>query len=239
MPHKLSIEKLYHFNCSQCAKWWSIGDWSVQKELTCPHCGFKDEVLMSSDITVNIDFEAGYQFALKGLAKSYFKRDKPFDEYFTECKEKMQLLALKLNEQAHREGNFSHAKILRQITLGLTIRASRDFWSQFDTYTVGVVRQSESTMHTLGKRLLTADDFHSDVEQTAIDCVNRLIESKADRMKIKKNLPEGFLQERGVVMNYASLQNMITQRKNHKLGEWKAFVEQIKIQIEHPEILIF
>lgn len=39
---KLSIEKLYHFNCEKFKKWWTIGDWEIKEKLICPHCGVED-----------------------------------------------------------------------------------------------------------------------------------------------------------------------------------------------------
>ena len=193
---------------------------------------------------IKIEEEAFFDFALKGLARSYFKGDEPFEYFFTdEKRDKMIHLCRVLNEKAHKEGNFAHSKVLRQMAVAITITTTRGAWSHFDTYKIGIengdVSQSESTMHTIKKRLLTKDDFSENTDQRSIDIVNEKIESKAPVSVIKDNLPEGFLQTRNYTTNYATLQNIITQRKGHLLGEWDSFAEQLKEQLQHPEILIF
>ena len=190
-----------------------------------------------------IEQEAFFDFALKGLARSYYKRDKLFEDHFIEVRDKMIKQCRTLNEKAHKEANFAHSKVLRQMAVAITITTTRAAWAHFDTYKIGIetgdVSQSESTMHTINKRLLTKDDFSENTLQELIDIVNRLIESKASISVIVDNLAQGFLQTRNYTANYAVIQNIITQRKGHRLGEWDNFAEQIKGQIKHPEILIF
>ena len=119
-----------------------------------------------------------------------------------------------------------HNKFLEHIQTWWMIKASRAYWSQFDTYRIGVSKQSESTMHTIKKRLLEPGDFHPDTEQSQIDTVNKLIQEKVSVEKIKVNLPEGFLQSREVNISFKSLINCYQQRKNHKLGEWQEFIRE-------------
>jgi hypothetical protein len=130
-----------------------------------------------------------------------------------------------------------HDKFLRMIYVWVDIDAPRYWWSQMDTYKVGTVALSESTMHTLTKRPLTLDDFEVGVCQDAVDIVNDFIAIK-DWEGAKKNLPEGFLQRRIWSANYAVLQNIIQQRSSHRLPEWRKFCDEMILQAQHPEFLV-
>ena len=104
--------------------------------------------------------------------------------------------------------------------------------------------QSESTIHTITKRPLTEDDFEMpNMPQKVLDILDSLrgdylrAEKRGDKEKresvfrtIKALLPEGFLQRRIVCLNAKALQNMYTQRKNHRLPEWRSFFDAIKEQ---------
>jgi len=129
-----------------------------------------------------------------------------------------------------------HNKALESIVTWWSIILPRYMWSQFDTYRVGVSKSSESTMHTILKRPLTNDDFDLPLKQAHLDRLNQLIKCK-EFVKLKNELPEGFLQERMVVINYKSLKNMIEQRQRHKLEHWRELIKLIKEQVEHTELL--
>ena len=135
------------------------------------------------------------------------------------------------NNLAHKQGG--HNKFLESINISLDITAPRYWWSEFDTYRVGVTKQSESTIHTLGKRDLTADDFEHNLPFDILTIFNNIIdryrctENKKEKetlfLTLKNLLPEGYLQRRIVVLNAKTLQNIIAQRINHRLPEWKQF----------------
>lgn len=145
---------------------------------------------------------------------------------------------------AHKPGG-GHNKFLETITLTLDVKAPRYWWQEFDTYRVGVTKQSESTMHTITKRPLTEDDFEMpNMPQKVLDILDSLRgdylraeqhgnkEKREDVFrKIKAFLPEGYLQRRIVCLNAKALQNMYTQRKNHRLPEWRSFFNAIKEQM--------
>jgi len=164
--------------------------------------------------------ERGYESALLGLSLSY-KQDP----------DKMPEVARRL---ALKEGG--HNKFLESIVLWLDITAPRYWWQQFDTYRVGVTKQSESTMHTMTKRPLTQEDFEHPIPPETLTCLNQLIAEK-DWKQVKWLLPEGFLQRRIVCLNYMALQRMIRQRTTHKLEEWRVFIDRVLEQVEHPELL--
>ena len=136
---------------------------------------------------------------------------------------------------AHKQGG--HNKFLESINISLDITAPRYWWSEFDTYRVGVTKQSESTIHTLGKRDLTADDFEHNLPFDILTIFNNIIdryrctENKKEKealfLTLKNLLPEGYLQRRIVVLNAKTLQNIIAQRINHRLPEWKQFCDTL------------
>lgn len=116
----------------------------------------------------------------------------------------------------------------------LNIRAPRYWWQEFDTYRVGVTKQSGSTIHSISRRILTTDDFVPETLNDAINLINRLIEDKAPLRQIKANLPEGFLQRRLVCINYKALAHMYGQRKDHKLEEWHKFFDIVLSRLDYP-----
>ena len=167
-------------------------------------------------------YERGYTAAMRGLSLSHNKDEN-----------NMHMVAQRL---ASKDGG--HNKFLETIVVWLNIRAPRYFWQEFDTYRVGVTKQSESTMHTLLKRALTLDDFEKGINPSILTYLNKLLKAKQFH-KLKVNLPEGFLQRRIVCTNYKTLRNIICQRKNHKLKEWKYFCEYIISNVAFPDLLGF
>lgn len=131
-----------------------------------------------------------------------------------------------------------HCKHMRMIIVWAEMWMPLYWWKQFDTYRMGVEKESCSTMHTIAKRNLTEDDFaYSDEEDklhflidvlprinNQIDIYNNNRDDKEARMtawkKIISDMPESFIQRRTVMMSYAALRSMYFQRKGHKLKEW-------------------
>lgn len=127
-----------------------------------------------------------------------------------------------------------HRKFLRQIFISVDITAPIYWWKEFDTYKVGTVANSTSTMHKLASTPITIDCFETDdfngeylpVAEAFIAECERLRQEylKTKDKKIWKELirwlPEGWLQTRTVTMNYENVASMIRQRKDHKLNEW-------------------
>lgn len=109
-----------------------------------------------------------------------------------------------------------------------------------DTYKVATVANSTSTMHKMGSRLLTLDDFSWDnpteFEHFILANINTFIikwqgSDKQDKKvwrKIIQNLPSSYNQLRTWTANYATLRNIYFARKNHKLIEWHVFCEMIE-----------
>lgn len=135
-----------------------------------------------------------------------------------------------------------HRKFLRQIHVNMQIKASMGWWAEMDTYKVGTTRNSSSTMHRLGKRLLTNDDFiwysdfngiyfdDSDTDMANLNIIariNDLIDSHASIPDIKEVLPQSFAYTCMWSGNYEVLRNIYHNRRNHRMPEWKLFCRHI------------
>lgn len=133
-----------------------------------------------------------------------------------------------------------HRKYLRMLTIYVDITAPLFWWKEFDTYKVGTVANSESTMHTIHKKEFTLDMFSIEtIKNNSTGAAiffknityqlnalrNAYLETKDKdywRMIIEM-LPSSFNQKRTISMNYEVLLNMYHSRKNHKLQEWRDF----------------
>ena len=135
-----------------------------------------------------------------------------------------------------------HRKFLRMIHVQMDIEAPLYWWKEFDTYKVGTVANSCSTMHKIAAKEFTIEDFsveHLLAENTVYfgKTIERLnnARNKFRETKDKKYwwqmiqlLPSSYNQLRTVDLNYEVLLNQYFQRKDHKLDEWRIYCEQIK-----------
>ena len=178
-------------------------------------------------MNIKILEESGYEHALHGISLSYNKG--------IEGMEKVAKSLCKLDG--------GHNKFLESMTVWLEIRAPRYWWAEADTYRIGVTKQSESTIHTILKRELTQDNFESPLPRIVLNQLNTTIinsrgKSKVEFIrKVKNQLPEGFLQKRILCTNYKALKNIIVQRKNHMLLEWKVFIKYLESNLEHANLI--
>ena len=134
-----------------------------------------------------------------------------------------------------------HRKYLRQIMVSMDITAPLYWWKEFDTYKVGTVANSTSTMHKIQAKEFSRDDFSMEkltgrsleVMDEVIACLEeerlKFIETKdkANWINMIQLLPSSFNQMRTVTMNYEVLINIYYARKNHKLGEWHTLCDAI------------
>lgn len=185
-------------------------------------------------ICITVLREAGHDEALQGLSLSYYDGATPIDRWYSVDKiNKAKHLARKL---AHRQGG--HNKFLESIQVWLLVEASRAFWQEFDTYRVGITKQSASTMHTLSKRPVVDSDFTPNTLPETIDNFEKLRLSGADVNTLKDNLPEGYKQTRIICTSYKVLQHIISQRQGHRYKSWGVFIEHLLNQVEHPYYLV-
>lgn len=140
------------------------------------------------------------------------------------------------------KGGSEHRKYLRMITVTMDITAPLYWWKEFDTYKIGTVANSCSTMHKLDSRDLILDDFSHDkmfgqsirILQEVIDEINhcrQLFKTFKDKQywwQMIQLLPSSYNQRRTVMMNYETVMNIIRQRSGHKLDEWNIFVDILK-----------
>lgn len=140
-----------------------------------------------------------------------------------------------------RNAGTDHRKFMRMITVYVDITAPLYWWKEFDTYKVGTVANSCSTMHKIHAKEFTLEDFShehlylplQDLRPT-IDLLNtyreRYLETKdkSDWWQLIQLLPSSYNQRRTVMLNYEVLANIYKSRRNHKLDEWHVFCEWIE-----------
>jgi len=175
---------------------------------------------MKMKMLIKLLNESGYDQALYGLSLP-----------FRTAKKNLPNVALKLKDRGH-----GHNKFLEHLTVWLSIKAPLFWWKQFDTYRVGVSKQSESTMHKGLSRQLTQEDFSEPLPQAILDHLNNLIQEK-DFRSFNNVLPSGFLQERMVLLSYKTIREIIIQRRDHKLKEWDYLINFFYQNLEHSELL--
>lgn len=140
------------------------------------------------------------------------------------------------------EAGPDHGKFLRMITVTEDITAPLYWWKEFDTYKVGTVANSCSTMHKIHAKEFTLDDFsieHLTMDsEIVLDSVIAYLNAKRTDF-IETNdkgswwqmiqlLPSSYNQRRTVMLNYAVLKNIYHARKGHKLDEWNQFCQWIE-----------
>ena len=136
-----------------------------------------------------------------------------------------------------------HRKFLRQVFVTVDITAPLYWWKEFDTYKVGTVANSCSTMHKIHSKEFTRDDFSCDrLDDKSLAMLDTLIEfleserqnfcnNKSDRQSwhnMIQLLPTSYNQMRTVTLNYECLINIYYARKSHKLAEWHTLCDWIK-----------
>ena len=140
-----------------------------------------------------------------------------------------------------------HSKFLRQIFVSMDITAPLYWWKEMDTYKVGTVANSTSTMHTIYKSPITKDKFSFDnnnlpvlgytydvyINDVLTMCENLrkqycATEDKRYWRALIQLLPNAWNQTRTWTANYQVLRNIYNSRKNHKLSEWHTFCEEIE-----------
>lgn len=187
--------------------------------------------------------EAGWEEALLGMSLSYYDHANDLHSWWQQQKPKAVKRAAKL---ALMGGASGESKFLESIQVWLFIQSTRGFWQEFDTYRVGMTKQSASTMHTLSKRAVTSDDFSPHTHPKTIAAFNTRLEDFKNPdhpahkciTTLKDNLPEGWLQERVVCTNYKVLQHIYHQRHKHRYKYWPDMMSSLIQQLDHPEYII-
>lgn len=163
------------------------------------------------------------------------------------------------------KGGPVHGKFRRMITVYLDITAPLYWWKEFDTYKVGTVANSCSTMHKIHAKEFTLDDFSHEhlkdfegYKDDIFGCNTAVFESALNSIICYLNtarklylqtgdkqywwqmiqlLPTSYNQKRTVMLNYEVLHNIYESRKNHKLDEWHTFCDWIE-KLPYSEVII-
>jgi hypothetical protein len=195
----------------------------------------------------------GFEAAIRGMRNpmnSWDKSDSVYDagfvgdEYFIGENDHDLMMRL-------AKGGAVHAKYRRMITVTLDITAPLYWWKEYDTYKVGTVANSCSTMHKIHAKEFTFDDFsHEYLNAWSMIILNdtiRALNFQREQYLVSKNkddwyqmiqlLPSSYNQKRTVLLNYEVLVGMYRDRKNHKLDEWRTFCRWIE-SLPYSEVIV-
>lgn len=191
----------------------------------------------------------GIATALRHMRMPYESFEKQDSKMLPDGRVILGLNDAKLLKQLSASGP-EHRDFIRKIHVHLEVKAPRYWWQEFDTYK-HPVKNSSSTMHLITKRHLTREDFELDdlVEEelklldSNISYFNMLIDLYKDPetktkyqkervlLRIKRFLPEGYLQLRGIDFDYETALCMLEQRYNHRLPQWRAFCKLVLLKL--------
>lgn len=156
-----------------------------------------------------------------------------------------------------RNAGTDHRKFMRMIAVYVDLTGPLYWWKEFDTYKVGTVANSCSTMHKIASKELTLDDFsHEHLSEHSLSYLGKTIELlnfyRADFNNPEKDgqpenkkfywwqmiqlLPSSYNQKRTVMLNYEVLANIYKSRRNHKLDEWHTFCDWIE-ELPYSELI--
>lgn len=217
----------------------------------------------------NVDV-MGWEAAIRGMRNplnSWDKSDSSFEDIF-EDPENLHTYYMKSAEigpndldlmKRLRNAGTDHRKFMRMIAVYVDITAPLYWWKEFDTYKVGTVANSCSTMHKIADKEFECGDFShehlfdimiGDVEFLPIEILDHTInclnmcrdlyiktKDKEYWWQMIQLLPSSYNQRRTVMLNYEVLANMYRSRKNHKLDEWHALCDWIKT-LPYSELII-
>ncbi len=148
---------------------------------------------------------------------------------------------LDLAKRLRRAGS-DHRKFIRQIFVSVDITAPLYWWKEYDTYKVGTVANSTSTMHKIHSKPFELEDFsHDHLTERGLLSLQRTIgdleeirlrfvqdKKKEDWYDMIQLLPTSYNQMRTCTLNYETLVNIYYARRNHKLEEWHTFCRWIE-----------
>ena len=183
----------------------------------------------------------GFEHAIRGMRNPMNSWDKSDSEFKFNFDNELEFMVgkndLGLMRKLYKAGT-EHRKYLRQIFVSMDITAPLYWWKEFDTYKVGTVANSCSTMHKIHAKEFELDDFShehllsgaEDILQSVIDSLNNYrdlylkTKDKDYWWQLIQLLPSSYNQKRTVTFTYENVVTMIRQRTGHKLTEWEDFV---------------
>ena len=209
-------------------------------------------------IKIEPAWPVGFDAAIRGMRNPLNSWDKMDSYYIWPDDEEFHIgpndhdLMMKL-----RNAGTDHRKFMRMIVVHTDIIAPLYWWKEFDTYKIGTVSNSCSTMHKIAEKEFSLDDFSHEhltnrsleILEDTIEVLNRYrdlylnggedyfadaddedYEPKDKKMwwQMIQLLPSSYNQKRTVMLNYEVLANMYESRKNHKLDEWRDFCKWVE-----------
>ncbi|MBQ7314320.1 MAG: hypothetical protein IJW81_12125 [Clostridia bacterium] len=177
-----------------------------------------------------------FENALRGMRNPMNSWDKSDSYYDENGRYVIGENDLSLAVRLAKSGN-DHRKFLRQIFVSVDVTAPLYWWKEYDTYKVGTVANSTSTMHKIHSKAFSRDDFSCDrMSETALTCLDSVI-SVLEERRLKyietkdtacwhdmiQLLPSSYNQMRTCTLNYENLINIYYARRYHKLPEWHVY----------------
>ena len=207
----------------------------------------------------------GWEHAIRGMRNpmnSWNRSDSTWDYYFPSIEHELVQNGDNLNfyvgprdrelmDKLHNAGT-DHRKFMRMIVVYVDITAPLYWWKEFDTYKVGTVANSCSTMHKIHDKEFTLDNFsYEHMRDTSLEGLKKQIEylnevrsaylktsNKEWWWQMIQLLPTSYNQKRTVMLNYEVLANIYKSRKNHKLDEWHLFCDWIEEFMPLKELIV-
>lgn len=194
----------------------------------------------------------GWEASIRGLRNPMNSWDKS-DSHLWEASNWFEVGPndLQLMQKLCKAGT-DHRKFLRMINVTVDIVAPLYWWKEYDTYKVGTVANSCSTMHKIADKEFIIDDFsHEHLGGQSLDALKYTVlvlnnarehylqtKEKDDWWQMIQLLPSSYNQRRTVQLNYEVLLNIYHARKNHKLDCWRTFCEFIETLPYFKEICL-
>lgn len=190
-------------------------------------------------LTMELCRVSGWEAAIRGMRNplnSWEKSDSRFDGDRVVLGEQ----DLRLMRSLVAAGS-DHRKFLRYLTVTCDVTAPLYWWKEYDTYKVGTVANSCSTMHKIAAKPFAVEDFsHEHLSPDSLACLRATVaqlnasreaylrtKDKADWWQLIQLLPSAYQQKRTLLMNYEVLRNLYFARRNHKLDEWHTFCDAL------------
>lgn len=192
----------------------------------------------------------GWRPSIRGMRNPMNSWNKSDSNFSSDCSRFVLGKNDKILMQNLCQGGSEHRKFMRMIQAYCDITAPLYWWKEFDTYKVGTVANSCSTMHKIHAKEFTRNDFswehlygdYAKLLDDTIDVLNfarkLFIETKEKDYwwQIIQLLPSSYNQKRTIMMNYEVLSNIYQQRKNHKLDEWHVLCAWIEL-LPHSDLI--
>lgn len=194
----------------------------------------------------------GWEHAIRGMRNPMNSWDKSDSAFIGEAGYQSYIGEddIKLAQRLIKAGT-DHRKYMRMIVVYVDITAPLYWWKEFDTYKVGTVANSCSTMHKITEKEFTLEDFScermtADAQYTLEMVIGTLNSYRKEFLdcnakdywySIIQLLPSSYNQKRTVMLNYEVLANMYHARKNHKLDEWREFCKWVE-SLPYSELIV-